>query len=146
MSKNKESGIVKRMFGAVALGLSLLAGGAHAQLPAQMPTDEATLKRGERLFIQCRACHTLEKDGKHKVGPNLYGMFGAKAGAKEGFKYSDAVLKSNITWTAKELDEWLTKPNDYLPGNKMAFVGVRKPEDRVALIAYLKKNTGYTGN
>ena len=137
---------MKRMFGALALGLGLIAGAASAQLPDPLPSDEATLKRGERLFIQCRACHSLEKDGKHKVGPNLWGMFGAKAGAKEGFNYSDAVKKSNITWTAKELDEWLTKPNDYLPGNKMAFVGVRKPEDRVALIAYLKANTGFKAN
>lgn len=137
---------MKRVLGAIALVAGVMASAAQAELPAQLPNDEATLKRGERLFIQCRACHTLEKDGKHKVGPNLWGMFGAKAGAKEGFNYSDAVKKSDITWTAKELDEWLTKPNDYLPGNKMAFVGVRKPEDRIALIAYLKKNTGYTGN
>jgi cytochrome c len=133
------------MFGAMVLGAGLFAGAAQAALPDPLPSDEATLKRGERLFIQCRACHSLEKDGKHKVGPNLYGMFGSKAGSKEGFAYSDAVKKSDITWTAAHLDEWLTKPNDYLPGNKMAFVGVRKPEDRVALIAYLKANTGYKG-
>ena len=68
-------------------------------------------------------------------------MFGSKAGAKDGFRYSDAVLESGIIWSAETLEEWLVKPKDFLPGNKMAFAGVRKESDRDALIAYLKAET-----
>lgn len=107
---------------------------------AQAP-DEATMKLGQRVFLMCRSCHSTEKDGRHKVGPNLNGLFGAKAGAKEGFKYSDVVKNSGIVWSDETINEWLVKPKDFLPGNKMAFAGVPKPEDRKALIAYLKAQT-----
>jgi cytochrome c len=107
---------------------------------AQTP-DEATMKLGQRVFLMCRSCHSTEKDGRHKVGPNLNGMFGAKAGTKPDFKYSDAVAKSGITWSEETINEWLVKPKDFLPGNKMAFAGVPKEADRKALIAYLKVQT-----
>lgn len=103
--------------------------------------DEAALKQGQRVFLMCRSCHTTEADGRHKVGPNLHGIFGSKAGTKEGFKYSDAVKNSGIVWSEKSVDEWLTKPKDFLPGNKMAFAGVPKESDRKALIAYLEDQT-----
>jgi cytochrome c len=107
---------------------------------AQAP-DEATMKLGQRVFLMCRSCHSTEKDGRHKVGPNLHGLFGAKAGAKPDFKYSDVVAKSGIVWSAETINEWLVKPKDFLPGNKMAFAGVPKEPDRKALIAYLKEVT-----
>ena len=110
---------------------------------AQEPTmDEAQLlKRGKRVFILCRSCHTLDEGGRHKVGPNLHGMFGSAAGSKDGFRYSDAVQNSNIVWTSENLNEWLVKPKDFLPGNRMAFRGVRKEIDRKALIYYLQEET-----
>jgi cytochrome c len=109
---------------------------------AQSAPDEATMKLGQRVFLMCRSCHSTEKDGRHKVGPNLHGVFGSKAGTKEGFKYSDVVIKSGITWSDETINEWLVKPKDFLPGNKMAFAGVPKEQDRKALIAYLKAQTG----
>jgi cytochrome c len=107
---------------------------------AQAP-DEATMKLGQRVFLMCRSCHSTEKDGRHKVGPNLHGLFGAKAGSKADFKYSDVVAKSGIVWSEATINEWLVKPKDFLPGNKMAFAGVPKEPDRKALIAYLKEVT-----
>lgn len=103
--------------------------------------DDATMKLGQRVFLMCRSCHSTEADGRHKVGPNLHGVFGPKAGSKEGLKYSDVVKNSGITWSEETINEWLTKPKDFMPGNKMAFAGVPKPEDRKALIAYLKAQT-----
>ncbi len=102
----------------------------------------ADVARGQTLFLQCRACHGLEPEGMNKVGPNLYGMFGREAGKAPGFDYSDAVANSGIVWSAKTLDQWLARPSDFLPGNRMVFVGVPKPADRAALIAYIKQETG----
>lgn len=101
----------------------------------------ADVKRGETLYFQCRACHTIQQDGDNKVGPKLWGMFGREAGAVPGFAYSDAVKNSGIVWTAETVNAWLEQPADYLPGNIMVFVGVKKPQDRANLIAYLKEES-----
>ena len=102
----------------------------------------ADVKRGQTLFLQCRACHSLADGEPHKVGPNLHGMFGRKAGLAPGFAYSEAVSGSGIEWSAGTLDEWLARPSDFLPGNRMVFIGVKDPQDRANLIAYLKQETG----
>jgi cytochrome c len=104
----------------------------------------ADADKGRVLFLQCRACHSLEQGGMNKVGPNLWGMFGRKAGQAEGFDYSDAVKNSGIIWSAETLDAWLARPSEFLPGNRMVFVGIRRPEDRANLIAFLKRETGAT--
>ncbi len=117
---------------------------ANASTPAT-PTATATeavaADRGAVVFKKCQTCHTLEKDGKHKVGPNLYGTIGSAAGQKADFNYSKAMLATDIIWTDENLDSYLERPSRFIPGNQMAFVGIRKAEDRVALIKYLKEKT-----
>lgn len=124
-----------------AYSLPVTAKSADVQLAQDMSSEEL-MKRGKRVFLMCRSCHTLDEAGRHKVGPNLWGVFGSAAGGKDGFRYSVVVKESGIVWSAETIEEWLVKPRGFLPGNKMAFRGVRKPEDRNALIAYLKRETG----
>lgn len=104
-------------------------------------TDDQFLRKGKIAFLRCRSCHTLEKDGAHLTGPNLNGFFGASAGAKEGYFFSDALIEKGITWDEETLDAWIENPSAYIPGNRMVFAGLRKPEDRAALIAYLIEET-----
>ncbi|MFN3211789.1 MAG: c-type cytochrome [Henriciella sp.] len=115
---------------------------AFAALPE--PYQTADYNRGRRTFKLCQSCHTLNEGGQNLVGPNLYGIFGRGIGEVEGFTYSKAVEESDIVWTPEILAEWLESPRNFLPGNKMSFAGVRRPEDRTAVIAYIMAETGYT--
>jgi cytochrome c len=112
---------------------------ALAQLPEQYRT--ADLANGKAKFAFCRSCHTATEGGPNGVGPNLWRVFGRKAGTAADFKYSDAVKNAGFTWDAEHLDHWLAKPKDYLPGTKMTFVGLPDEKDRTDLIAYLKVET-----
>lgn len=114
---------------------------ALAALPA--PYNTGDLSNGQSQFAFCRSCHTATEGGPDLTGPNLYGVFGRKAGSKAGYAYSDAVKNAGFTWDAEHLDKWLTSPRDFLPGTKMTFAGVHDPKDRIDLIAYLKVETGY---
>ncbi|WP_300380578.1 cytochrome c family protein [Henriciella sp.] len=112
-----------------------------SELPA--PYTSADYAAGKRVFKQCSTCHTLDEGGPAVMGPNLYGVFGREAGAREGFGYSKALQEADFTWTPDKLDEWLTNPRKFLPGNRMSFSGVRRPDDRTAVIAYIMAETGY---
>ena len=95
---------------------------------------------GEKLYLQCRACHTLDASGANGVGPNLYDIVGAKAGTKSGYIYSSALARSGLVWTPENLDKFLTKPNSVVPGTKMTFPGIASAEMRSELILHLKRN------
>ncbi|WP_339712187.1 cytochrome c family protein [uncultured Sneathiella sp.] len=115
------------------LGLSLAL--SFFAMPAFADGDVA---KGEKVFKKCKACHTIEQGAKNKVGPNLFGIFGAEAGAVEGYKYSKAMMDSGITWDDTTLDEYLKKPRTFVKGTKMSFAGLKKESDREDLVAYLK--------
>ncbi|MCL4791977.1 MAG: cytochrome c family protein [Gammaproteobacteria bacterium] len=98
--------------------------------------------KGQIVFLQCRACHSLEAAGPNKVGPNLHGIMGRKAGLTPGFSYSEVMAGSDVVWDVEALDKFLLRPSDFMPGTRMVFVGLRKPEDRANVIAYVQQETG----
>ncbi len=104
-------------------------------LPA--PYNEASYEAGRRVFAQCRSCHTIEAGGANRVGPNLHGIIGRASASAAGFNYSDALRGANFTWDSEHIEQWLANPQSFLPGNRMAFAGVREPTQRRDLIAYL---------
>lgn len=110
-----------------------------AALPA--PYNAADLANGEAKFALCRSCHTSAAGGANMTGPNLHGIFGRKTASAADFKYSDALKGANFTWDAAHLDQWLAKPQDFLPGTKMTFPGLKDAKDRTDLIAYLMIET-----
>ncbi len=108
---------------------------AFAAQPAFADGDAAA---GEKAFNKCKACHSLEA-GKNKIGPSLAGVFGRAAGSLDGFKFSDAMKASGVTWDEASLAAYLANPKDYMPGNKMAFPGIKKEDELENLLAYLKE-------
>ena len=115
------------LFGLVA-GVALMAGvsAASAQSTAE----------GEKVFRQCKACHSLEA-GKKGVGPSLNGLIGRTSGKVEGFAYSPAMQAANIVWNEENLAKYIADPKGFVAGNKMAFAGVKKEEDLKNVVAYL---------
>ena len=95
---------------------------------------------GEKVFNKCKACHVADEP-QNRVGPHLVGLFGRQAGSVEGFKYSDAMKESGVTWDEKTIAEYIADPRGYIKGNRMAFVGLKDEEDIEDLIAYLKEAT-----
>ncbi|MBE7635437.1 c-type cytochrome [Sneathiella sp. P13V-1] len=105
-------------------------------LAALMASADAA--SGEKIFKKCSSCHTAEEGGANKIGPNLYAILNKAKGSVAGFSYSGALIEKGGDWTYEDLDAFLKKPKDFIAGTKMSFAGVKKPEQRADLIAYLR--------
>ncbi|KAB7646177.1 c-type cytochrome [Polymorphobacter fuscus] len=121
----------KSIFVAAAVAAGVVSMPAFAQA---MPAGNAAA--GEKVFAQCKTCHVTDK-GVNRVGPSLFGVVGRKAGTVPGYKYSAANLKSGLTWTPAQLNTYLEAPQKVIKGTKMAFGGLKKPQDRADVIAFL---------
>ncbi|WP_322096954.1 cytochrome c family protein [Pelagibius sp.] len=114
----------------------VFAAAAFHTMPALAEGDAAN---GEKVFRKCKACHAVE-EGKNKVGPSLYNIVDRAVGTVEGYKYSKAMIaygEGGAVWDAETLGAYLEAPRKAVKGTKMAFAGLRKPEERADVIAYL---------
>ncbi len=115
-----------------------------ADKPIEFFLASASVDKGAEVFKKCGACHNAEKGGPAGIGPNLYGVVGGPHDHMPGFSYSDAMEKTaNAKWGFDELNAWLTSPKAYVPGTKMAFAGISKPEERAEVIAYLNSKSDH---
>ena len=113
--------------------------GAVALCVTMAPAMAADPVAGEKAFAVCKACHRVGEAAKNTVGPTLNGVVGRPAGTVEGFKYSDAMANSGLTWDEATLTEYLKNPKAKVPGTKMAFAGVKDDAKNADIVAYLKQ-------
>lgn len=107
---------------------------------SSMALADGDADAGKKVFNKCKVCHSLEA-GENKIGPSLAGVIHRPAGTVEGFKYSDAMSGAGLTWDEETLDKYLTDPKGFIPGNKMAFAGLKKEADRQNVIAYIESES-----
>jgi cytochrome c len=119
----------------VAIGFAvvtpaLIFGAAHAAAAGDAV-------KGAEVFKRCMVCHTTDKGGANKIGPNLFGVAGRAAGTAPGYNYSSAMKNAGLSWTDANLTEYLTNPKKKVPGDKMSFAGISNPDQVADLVAYL---------
>jgi len=96
---------------------------------------------GAKVFKKCSACHSIAEGGANKIGPALWGVLGRPTGSVPGYKYSKAMAAYGKNWSFEEMNGFLIKPKDWIKGTKMSFAGLKKAEDRAAVILYMNENT-----
>ena len=120
-------------------------GGTAAPKAEEKPFDLASytpdIGRGETIAAKCKACHSFDNGGPNRVGPNQWGIYGGHLAHRADFSYSSALLEKKAsvpTWDYAALDAFLADPKGWMPGTKMQFNGIKKPDERADLIAWLK--------
>ncbi len=126
--------------------IELSANGKPAAQKEEKLVDLATMlktadfDRGAKTFKKCASCHTINKGEAARVGPNLYGIIGRARASSSGFSYSEAMKAKGGVWDKESINQFITKPKDFIAGTKMAFPGLKKPQDRADVILFLEKS------
>lgn len=117
-------------------------GGAAAQKEPEQPIEtllaSASAEKGQATAKQCQACHTFEKGGPNRVGPNLWGVVNRPKHSEAGFNYSGAMKGQSGNWTYEDLNKFLTNPKAAVPGTAMSFAGLARETQRADVIAFLR--------
>ena len=119
-------------------GAPATGGGEPAAASFSAMLASASAERGQKATRVCQACHSFEQGGPNKIGPDLWGVLGRDIASHEGFSYSSALSGKDGAWDYDTLNAFLTNPREWAPGTKMTFAGIKKPEDRADVIAYLR--------
>lgn len=120
----------------VACAIMVVTAGLASGSPATGPTGDPV--KGQKVFARCMACHKIDASNTSGLGPNLNGVVGRRAGTLKGFRYSTAMAGSGRIWSEAALDAYLAAPARNMPGNRMAFAGLSKPDERRDVIAYIR--------
>lgn len=115
--------------------MALTAGAVAFMATAAQANGNATA--GKQVFARCAICHSDTKGAPNKIGPNLWGIVGRKAGAEPSFNYSAAMKTAGFTWTEEKLEAYVQHPQQVVPGNRMPFAGLSSPKQAEDVVAYL---------
>jgi cytochrome c len=139
------NGFKKKVFTKTVMVLFLFLIAIDANCKKKMPEEQhdmlqaADIKNGKDIALMCVACHSFKRGEPHRIGPNLFGIYGSQIARFKNYTYSNALLKfKSKKWTLKNLDNWIKDPSFFAPGNRMSFNGLIDPQDRMDVIAYLK--------
>lgn len=132
------------MLGLVSLGVAACSGSGSppaAERSGSSNNDQAAVETVDAALAQCRTCHTFDEGEPHRVGPNLWDVYGKPAGQNPDYAYSTALEQSGLVWDEETLDTYLENPRAKVPGGKMSYAGMRDADRRAKIIAFLKERT-----